>query len=131
MDDELPEGVEDLAFDVLEGVDPERIGEEVVEAADGVEAEGFEIEMNGEDVVEVEDVSESPELSLDIASFELAVYCAMVFEEAASGDEFAVVETADPAAAETAEAAEDRSELTSVYTEKASDTMMLRGSSVC
>ncbi|OAG39908.1 hypothetical protein AYO21_05781 [Fonsecaea monophora] len=114
MDDELPEGVEDLAFGVLEGVDPKKIGEEVVEAEDGVEAEGFEVEMNGADVVEVEDESESPELSLDVASFELAVYCAMVLEEAASGDEVPAVETADPAAAETAEAAEDRSELTSV-----------------
>ncbi|OQU96836.1 hypothetical protein CLAIMM_02863 [Cladophialophora immunda] len=106
------EVVKDLVSGVLEDVTPTATDAEVVKAKEGDEAEEIDVEVNGAD--EVEGVPETPGPSLDVESYEVGVYGTLEVVEAPSGEEFPVAGIADPAAADTAEAAEDRSELTSV-----------------
>ncbi|OAL21226.1 hypothetical protein AYO22_08189 [Fonsecaea multimorphosa] len=111
-EDEPFEEVKGLVFGVLEGRSPKTADDVLVKAKEGDEVEEIRVEVTGAD--EVDSVFEKLESPLDVESIDVAVFCASAVDEVPSGEEFAVAEVADPAAAETAEAAEDSSELTSV-----------------
>ncbi|OAP60626.1 hypothetical protein AYL99_05628 [Fonsecaea erecta] len=111
-EDEPREEAKGPVFDVLEDVIAKAADDEVVKVTEEDEGEEVGVKMNDAD--EVNGVSEKLESSLDVESYGVAVSCTLVVGEAPAGEEFVVAEIADPAATETAEAAEDRSELTSV-----------------
>ncbi|EXJ68086.1 uncharacterized protein A1O5_08701 [Cladophialophora psammophila CBS 110553] len=112
VEDDLREEVKELVYGVLEDVMPKAADDEDVKAKEGDELEETKDEVAGAD--EVEGGIRELESSLDVEEYDVAVYCALEVDESPTVEELAV---ADSAAAETAEAAEDRIELTSVKTE--------------
>lgn len=119
-EDCVAEIVRELVCEVLVGVDCEELMDPNTAEEDDAAEEGSEDE--GEELVSLAEADDADESVEDGVSEVL---------DASSVEEAVAVAEAEALAAEAAEAAEDKIELTWVKTELASETTMLRKSTVC